>query len=191
MAKFILGKKIGMTTIYDDEKGALNITLVECVPNKIELIRNEEKDGYNAVCLSTEKGKKGKTISRELRITKEDAVNFEVDKEVNIDIFELNEKVAVIGTTKAKGFQGVVKRHNFAGSPASHGHRHDHRAPGSIGCAFPEHVIKGKKMAGRMGGERMTVKNLKVAYLDKEKNLIGLVGAVPGVVGRMVQIFVN
>ncbi len=191
MAKFIIGKKIGMTTIYDNERGALNVTLVECVPNKIKLIRNEEKDGYNAVCLSVEKGKKGKTISRELRITKEDAVNFEIDKEVGIDIFELNEKVAVIGTTKAKGFQGVVKRHNFAGSPASHGHRHDHRAPGSIGCAFPEHVVKGKKMAGRMGGERMTVKNLKVAYLDKEKNLIGLVGAVPGVVGRMVQIFVN
>lgn len=187
MSKFILGKKVGMTTIYDEEKGALNVTLVECLPNKIELVKNQEKDGYNAVCLSL-KGKKDKSTTREFRINEEEKVNFEVGKEIGVDTFEIDEKVSVIGTTKAKGYQGVVKRHGFAGAPASHGHRHDHRAPGSIGCAFPEHVLKGKKMAGRMGGERFTVKNLKVVYIDKEKSLLGLKGAVPGVVGRMVQV---
>jgi len=188
MLKFIIGKKVGMTTIYDGEKGALNITLVECLPNKIELIRNEEKDGYNAICLGL-KNKKGKTTLREFRIKAEEQANFELGKEIGVDLFEIDEKVAVIGTTKGKGYQGVVKRHGFAGAPASHGHRHDHRAPGSIGCAFPEHVLKGKKMAGRMGGERATVKNLKVVYIDKEKNLIGLKGAVPGIPMGTVRIF--
>ncbi|MFZ2153884.1 MAG: 50S ribosomal protein L3 [Candidatus Moraniibacteriota bacterium] len=187
MAKFILGKKVGMTTIYDNEKGALNITLVECTPNKIESLKNEEKDGYNAVCLSF-KNKKDKSVSREFRIKESDKASFEVGKEVLVDTFAIDEKVIVRGTTKGKGYQGVVKRHGFAGSPASHGHRHDHRAPGSIGSAFPEHVLKGKKMAGRMGGNNFSVKNLKVVYIDKDKNLIGLKGAVPGVVGRMVQI---
>jgi large subunit ribosomal protein L3 len=186
MTKFIIGKKVGMTTIYDEKKGALNITLVECLPNKVELLRNINKDGYSAVCLKSG-NKKGKAIVREFRITA-DETSFEIGREVAVDIFELDEKVKVIGITKAKGYQGVVKRHGFKGSPASHGHRHDHRAPGSIGCSFPEHVLKGKKMAGRMGGERCTVKNLKVVYIDKKKNLIGLKGAVPGVVSRMVQL---
>ncbi|KKP68961.1 MAG: 50S ribosomal protein L3 [Candidatus Moranbacteria bacterium GW2011_GWE1_35_17] len=190
MAKFIIGKKVGMTTIYDGAKGALNITLVECLPNKVETMRNEEKDGYNAVCLGLA-NKKGKILKREFRISSEDKANFEIGKEIGVDIFELDEKVIVSGITKGKGYQGVVKRHGFAGSPASHGHRHDHRAPGSIGCAFPEHVLKGKKMAGRMGGNKFTVKNLKVVYIDKEKNLIGLKGAVPGVVNRAVRLSVG
>nr|AMR06675.1 ribosomal protein L3 [uncultured bacterium] len=187
MTKFIIGKKVGMTTIYDEKRGALNITLVECLPNKIELLKNIDKDGYSAVCLKSG-NIKGKVIAKEFRIATEKQANFEIGKEVAVDVFELNERVKVIGTTKAKGYQGVVKRHGFKGSPASHGHRHDLRAPGSIGCSFPEHVLKGKKMAGRMGGERFTVKNLEVVYVDKEKNLIGLKGAVPGVVNRMVQL---
>lgn len=178
-----------MTTIYDNTKGALNITLVECLPNKVELIRDEEKDGYTAVCLGME-SKKGKSIRKEFRISPDQKANFEIGKEIGVDIFELDEKVIVRGVTKGRGYQGVVKRHGFGGSPASHGHRHDHRAPGSIGCAFPEHVLKGKKMAGRMGGENFTVKNLKVVYIDKEKNLIGLKGAVPGVVNRTVRLSV-
>lgn len=190
MLKFIIGKKVGMTTIYDDEKGALNITLVECLPNKVELLRDKEKDGYSAVCLGVA-NKKGKVTRKEFRISTEQTANFEIGKEIGVDIFEIDEKVIVSGVTKAKGNQGVVKRHGFAGAPASHGHRHDHRSPGSIGCAFPEHVLKGKKMAGRMGGENFTVKNLKVVYIDKEKNLIGLKGAVPGVVNRTVRLSVS
>ncbi|MFA6184134.1 MAG: 50S ribosomal protein L3 [Parcubacteria group bacterium] len=189
MTKFIIGKKIGMTTIYENEKGALNVTLVECLPNKVELLRDKEKDGYSAVRLGVA-NKKGKNICKEFRIKEDEKGSFEIGKEIGVEIFELDDKVAVIGTTKAKGYQGVVKRHGFKGSPASHGHRHDHRAPGSIGCAFPEHVLKGRKMAGRMGGNKFTVKNLKVVYIDKENNLIGLKGAVPGVVNRMVQLSV-
>ena len=187
MSKFILGTKVGMTTIYSEDKGALNVTLVECLPNNIEKLKNEEKDGHNAVCLGL-KNKKGKTALKEFRIEDGEKDGFKEGSKIEVDIFALDEKVTVVGTTKAKGYQGVVKRHGFAGSPASHGHRHDHRAPGSIGCAFPEHVLKGKKMAGRMGGGKATVKNLKVVYIDKEKNLVGLKGAVPGVTGRMIQI---
>ena len=179
-----------MTTIYDKEKGALNVTLVECEPNKITLIRNEEKDGYGAVQLSVQKTNK-KELKREFRVSKEKGAEFKKGDEVTIEKFEINEKICVAGITKAKGFQGVMKRHGFHGSPASHGHRHDHRAPGSIGSAYPQHVIKGKKMAGRMGGDRGTVKNLKIAYIDKENNLLGLKGAVPGVNGRMIEIFVK
>jgi len=181
---------VGMTTIYDIEKGALNVTLVECSSNKVEMLREEEKDGYDAVCLGIT-NKKGKSIRKEFRIQSEEKANFELGKEIGVDIFEIDEKVNVSGVTKGRGYQGVVKRHGFAGSPASHGHRHDTRAPGSIGCAFPEHVLKGKKMAGRMGGENFTVKNLKVVYIDKEKGLIGLKGAVPGVADRMVRLSVN
>ena len=94
----------------------------------------------------------------------------------------------VSGIAKAKGFQGVVKRHGFKGSPATHGHKHDHRAPGSIGAQQPQHVIKGKRMAGRMGGKRSTMKNVKVVYIDMEKNVLAVQGAVPGVVGRIVEI---
>jgi len=190
MSKFIIGKKVGMTTIYDGEKGALNVTLVECLPGKVEMLKNSEKDGYDAVRVDVQL-KEGKNVKKEFRISQEESKNFEIGKEISLDGFELDEKATVIGTTKAKGYQGVVKRHGFGGSPASHGHRHDLRAPGSIGCAFPEHVLKGKKMAGRMGGERYTIKNLKVAYLDKEKGLLGLKGAVPGINSGLIQVLVK
>src|SRR5690606_25448187 len=102
--------------------------------------------------------------------------------------FAVGEKVNVSGVTKAKGFQGVVKRHGFGGAPASHGRKHDMRKPGSIGATFPEHVIKGRRMAGRMGGENFTVRNLSVVYVDAEKGLLGVKGAVPGGNGTVVTI---
>jgi len=185
MAKYILGKKLGMTTIYDEIKGALNVTLIECIPNKISFIRTLEKDGYSAVLLEVDKtiNKKSK---KEFRV--ENNVETKIGDEVKVDIFEIDEKVKVTGITKGKGFQGVMKRHGFHGSSSTHGHKHDLRAPGSVGSTYPEHVIKGKKMAGRMGGEKATTKNLKVVYIDKEKNILGVKGAVPGVVGRVVEI---
>ena len=102
--------------------------------------------------------------------------------------FEVGDVVTIIGTSKGKGFQGVVKRHGFAGGPASHGHRHVLRSPGSIGSAFPQHVLKGKKMAGRMGGDRVTVKNLKVSWIDVDKSVLAVSGAVPGPPGSIVEI---
>lgn len=144
--KFILGKKIGMTTIYD-EKGALNVTLLECGA-KVSLVKEKIKDGYSAIQLVIAKTK-NKNKKKEFRI---EGSELKKDDTVSVSMFELDEKVAVSGVSKGKGFQGVVKRYGFKGGCASHGHKHDLRAPGSIGSGFPEHVVKGKRMAGRMGG---------------------------------------
>ncbi len=189
--KFILGKKLGMTTLYDEERGALNITLIECEPNEVTLKREEKKDGYLAVQLKVKKTAK-KDYLKEFRCKEAKELDkFKVGDKIKVDVFELDEKVKISGITKAKGFQGVMKRHGFHGSPATHGHRHDHRAPGSIGSAFPEHVLKGKKMAGRMGARKFTVSNLKIVFIDKEKNLIGVKGAVPGIEKGIVSLVVE
>lgn len=180
--KFILGKKIGMTTIYDGN-GAQNVTLVEC-GGKVSLVRNEEKDTYKAIQLEIAKTKRRST-KREFRT---DEINLKNGDIIDVSIFELGEKVKVSGITKAKGFQGVVKRHGFKGASKTHGHKHDLRAPGSIGSGFPEHVVKGKRMAGRMGGTRTTTKNLKVVFIDKEKNLLGIKGPVPGIPGGIIEV---
>jgi len=195
--KFILGRKLGMSTIYDEKRGALNVTLVECLPNKIVQIRTSEKDGYNAIQiglqnskLKTQNSKVRKNYSK-VKEFKAESQDLKVGDEIKIDQFGIGDKVKISGITKAKGFQGVVKRHGFKGSPKSHGHKHDLRAPGSIGATFPEHVIKGKKMAGRMGGVRASVRNLEVIEIDKENNILFLRGAVPGVKGRIVEIVCN
>lgn len=174
-----------MTTLYDKERGALNVTLIECAPNTVAVVRTEEKNGYNAVQLEISKTKK--VIHRkEFRL--EEAATVAVGDTVSIENFVIGDEVKISGISKAKGFQGVVKRHGFSGSPATHGHKHDHRAPGSIGAQQPQHVIKGKRMAGRMGGERSTVKNIKIVHIDNEKNILAVLGAVPGVVGRIVEV---
>ena len=108
---------------------------------------------------------------------------------INVELFLPGEKVFVTGITKAKGFQGVVKRHGFKGGPKSHGHKHNLRAPGSIGSGFPEHVTKGKRMAGRMGGVGATSQNLKIILVDKERQIIGVKGAVPGIPGAVVAVY--
>jgi large subunit ribosomal protein L3 len=196
--KFLIGKKLGMTTLFDEEKGALNVTLIECTPNKVSRKLTEAKNGYSAIQLTTEKTSRKNAVS-EFRVDKNKteeskaaALNeleaIEEGSTLSVDQFSVGEKVHITGTTKAKGFQGVVKRYNFRGAPASHGRKHDMRKPGSIGATFPEHVIKGRRMAGRMGGEKMTVQNLHVVYVNIEEGLIGVKGAVPGVNGRIVKI---
>ena len=182
MAKFILGRKLGMTTVYDDN-GAQNVTLLECGA-KVSLLRTPEKDKYRAVQLTMAKTK-NKNTKKEFKVEK---VELEKDATLDVSIFALGDIVKISGISKAKGFQGVVKRHGFKGSPKTHGHKHDLRAPGSIGAGFPEHVIKGKRMAGRMGGERATTMNLKVVFIDIEKNIIGVKGAVPGIPNNIVEI---
>jgi len=188
-----------MSTIYDAEKGALNVTLIECGPNVITQIRNTNKDGYEAVQVGMKKLKikKGKGKSEEgiksknfykIKEFQGDTKELKIGDSIDITQFEIGDKVKVTGISKAKGFQGVMKRHGFKGSPKSHGHKHDWRAPGSIGSSFPEHVVKGKKMAGRMGGDKTTVKNLKIVEIDKENNILFLKGAVPGVKGRLVSV---
>ena len=185
MNKFILGKKLGMTTLYDKERGALNVTLIECEPNTVSMVRSEEKNGYSAMQLEIAKTKK-KMHRKEFRLEKD--AETEVGSKITVESFQIGDIVKVSGIGKAKGFQGVVKRHGFKGAPKSHGHKHDLRAPGSIGAQQPQHVIKGKKMAGRMGGKRVTVKNMKVVHIDAEKNMLAVLGGVPGVVGRIVEI---
>jgi large subunit ribosomal protein L3 len=192
--KFIFGKKLGMSTIYDEKQGALNVTLVECGPNIVTQIRNIEKDKYEAVQIGIEsekqktKGEKSRKKFLKIKEFKAETKDLKSGEAIDINQFEIGDKVKVSGITKAKGFQGVVKRHGFKGSPKSHGHKHDLRAPGSIGATYPEHVIKGKRMAGRMGGVRSSVRNLKIVEIDKENNILFLRGAVPGVKGRIVEI---
>ncbi len=181
--KAILGKKIGMTTLYDAEKGALNVTLIRCTPNVVRMVRTQERDGYTAVQLEADKTLK-KKVRKEFRSDETP----EEGTEITVDVFEVGDTVKVTGTTKAKGFQGVVKRYGFAGGPASHGHRHVLRQAGSIGSAYPQHVRKGKKMAGRMGGVQHTTKGLTVVLVDAENHIIAVKGAVPGVNGRIVSI---
>lgn len=185
MDKFILGKKIGMTTLYNEE-GAQNVTLIECV-SKVSLLKKKEKDGYNAVQLEIPKTKR-RNFKAEFKVEESP---LKVGDELDVSFFQIGEKVKVSGISKAKGFQGVVKRHGFAGSPKTHGHKHDLRAPGAIGAGFPEHVVKGKRMAGRMGGVRSSSKNLKIVFIDKEKKMLGVKGAVPGIPGNVVEIRVK
>lgn len=182
MNKFILGKKIGMTTLHG-ENGAQNVTLVECGA-KVSEVKNKERDGYTAIQLEIAKTKK-RIFKKEFRTNE---INLEKDAILGVDIFEIGDIVKISGITKAKGFQGVVKRHGFGGSPKTHGHKHDLRAPGAIGSGFPEHVVKGKRMAGRMGGTRATSQNIKIVFIDAEKNILGLKGAVPGIFGNIVEI---
>jgi large subunit ribosomal protein L3 len=191
--KFLIAKKIGMTTIYS-EGVADNVTLLEALPNEVILNRSPEKDGYSAIGIGL--AKKGENSEKkEYELTSEFRTEkggvFEKGAVLTVEQFEKGEKVIVQGTTKGKGYQGVVRRHGFKGSPASHGHRHDLRAPGSIGSAFPEHVLKGKKMAGRMGSSKRTIRNLKVVLVDGEKNILAVKGAVPGTSGSLVKVFVR
>ncbi len=182
--KFILGRKIGMTTIYTEEK-AQNVTLVEVGINTISDIMTEEKDGYNAVQITMKCDKKNDVV-KEFRI--DDLGELKKGVEIKVDTFLEGDRVIISSISKGKGYQGVVKRHNFAGAPASHGHRHDLRAPGSIGSAFPERVMKGKRMAGRMGSQSVTIKNLEIVKVDNDKKIIAIRGAISGNKGSIVKI---
>ncbi|MCX6763825.1 MAG: 50S ribosomal protein L3 [Candidatus Moranbacteria bacterium] len=184
MSKFILGKKMGMTTLYNETGVAQNMTLAVC-SGKVALVRNKERDGYSAVQVEMEKTKNRK-VKKEFRV---ENTELKSGDEVKVENFAIGDIVQVSGTSKAKGFQGVVKRHGFAGAPSSHGRKHDMRKPGSIGSGFPEHVLKGKRMAGRMGGKRATSRNIQIVFIDKEKQVLGLKGPVPGIPGSIIEIY--
>lgn len=193
--KAIMGRKIGMSQTFSENGERIGVTLIICHDNLVTLVRNKDRDGYAAVQLAlTKKVEKGEqkptrkieadniAVAREFGMEVGEAIKYDVGQ------FKVGDVVEVVGKSKGKGFQGVVKRHGFAGGPASHGHRHVLRRPGSIGSRFPQHVRKGKRMAGRMGGERVTVKNLTVVWVDKEQNLLALSGAIPGTRGSVVEI---
>ena len=197
--KAILGKKVGMTRIFDDNGKVVPVTVIEATPNIITQIKTKDKDGYSAGQLGFGEAKRlnkpqaghlkaAKASSRSLREVPEIKFDIEEDKEpkevkvgdkIFVDIFKVGDKVQVTGVSKGKGFAGVIKRHGFKRGPMSHGSHH-HREPGSIGSMFPQHVFKGTKLPGRMGTDQVTTKNLKIASVDKENNLIAIKGAIPG-----------
>jgi len=194
--KFILGKKIGMTQIWKDGK-VIPVTLISAGPCVVTQIKTEEKDGYKAVQVGFEKITKEKKIKktqkdkpyrylREFRT--EEVDKFKVGDVIDVSQFEVGEKVKVAGISKGKGFQGVVKRWGFSGRNKTHGVKHEERTLGSVGSMFPQRVIKGKKMPGRMGGERVTIKNLEIVDIDKDKNLLVIKGGVPGRRGTLLEI---
>jgi large subunit ribosomal protein L3 len=194
--KGIIGKKIGMTRIFNQEGHSIPVTVIEAGPCPVVQVKTQKKEGYDAIQLGFggkrknlftmpvlghfEKAKvEPKRVLKEIRTEPEE--KFELGQEVKVDIFSVGEKICVTGVSKGLGFQGGVRRHKFHGGPKSHGQSDRLRAPGSIGgSSFPARVFKGQRMAGRMGGKRVTVKSLMVAGIDVEKNLLLVKGAVPG-----------
>jgi len=200
--KGLLGKKLGMTQVWDENNKLIPVTVVEITPNVVTQVRSPEVDGYSAVQIAygqidPRKSNKpatghfdaaGVTPRRHLtEVRTADAADYSLGQEIAVDIFAAGQLVDVVGTSKGKGFAGVMKRHNFKGVSSSHGSHRNHRKPGSIGASStPSRVFKGMRMAGRMGGDRVTVLNLKVHAVDLEKGLLLVKGAVPGARGRIV-----
>lgn len=190
--KALITRKVGMTSIIADDGALTPVTLLSASPCVVTQVKTAESDGYSAVQIGFEQAKRaGKAqtgqfkkagitpkVVREFRID-ELPEDLQVGKKISADTFEVGDTVQVTGTSKGKGFAGTIKRHNFARGRKTHGGQ-SYRRPGSIGSMYPQKIFKGKKMAGQMGAERVTVKNLKVALVDTESNVIGLVGAVPG-----------
>ena len=194
MSLGIIGKKVGMTRVFNDKGESVPVTVINVEPNVVAQVKTTDTDGYNAVQITTGGRKASKvnapaaghykkagveagSVTREFRTDQE----FNAGDTLELTMFEDGQKVRVTGTSKGKGFQGVIKRYNFQMQDATHGNSLSHRAPGSIGqCQTPGRVFKGKKMSGHMGAERVTTKNLEVVRVDQENNLLLIKGAVPG-----------
>jgi large subunit ribosomal protein L3 len=202
--KGLLGKKLGMTQVWDENNKLVPVTVVEITPNVVTQLRTQEVDGYSAVQiaygqidprkvtkpLTCHFDKAGVTPRRHLtELRTDDTSEYSLGQELAVDRFAVGQLVDVVGTSKGKGFAGVMKRHNFHGLGAGHGVQRKHRSPGSIGgCATPGRVFKGMKMAGRMGHERVTTQNLTVHAVDAEKGLLLIKGAVPGPNGGLILV---
>jgi len=203
MIKIILGKKIGMTQLFDKDM-LVPVTVVEAGPCRVVQKKTEKKDGYNAIQLGFGEikedritrpllghfKKKGVSPQRYLKeVRTGDIDQIKIGEEIKVDIFKEGDLVNISGISKGKGFAGVMKRHNFKGGPASHGAKQWHRRPGSIGASSdPSRVFKGKKMPGRMGWEKTTVRNLRVMKVDEKGNFLLIKGALPGKNGDLLTI---
>ena len=201
----LIGRKLGMTQVFTDESEAKPVTVIKAGPVRVVQVKTPATDGYSAVQISFGEAKT-KNVNKptaghyakagvapaqalaEVRLP--DSDRFEVGQEISVEqVFEVGQRVDVTGTSKGKGFSGVIKRHHFAGQGASHGNHKKHRAPGSIGaCATPARVFKGMRMAGRLGNDRVTTLNLEVVGVDAERGLLLLGGAVPGAKGSYVVV---
>ena len=202
--KGILGEKLGMTQVWDENNRVVPVTVVKAGPNVVTQVKTPEQDGYSAVqiafgAIDPRKvnkpaaghfAKAGVTPRRHLvELRTSDASEYTLGQELGVDTFEAGQEVDVVGTTKGKGFAGVMKRHGFAGVSASHGAHRNHRKPGSIGgCATPGRVFKGMRMAGRMGVARQTTQNLTIHAIDTENGILLIKGAVPGPKGGLVLV---
>jgi len=202
--KGVLGEKLGMTQVWDADNKLVPVTVVKAGPCVVTQVRADETDGYSAVQIafgaidprkvnkpmSGHFEKAGVTPRRHLvELRTADAADYELGQEITAESFEAGQRVDATGTTKGKGFAGVMKRHNFRGLGAGHGVQRKHRSPGSIGgCATPGRVFKGMRMAGRMGNERVTTQNLTIHAVDAEKGLLLIKGAIPGPNGGLVLV---
>ncbi len=202
--KALVGEKVGMTQVWDDEKRVVPVTVLRVTPCRVVQVKTPQTDGYSAIQVTVgnkdarkltkpEAGHYAKagvapgTELVELRL--DDVSGYEIGQEIGADTFEAGEAVDAIGTSKGKGFAGVMKRHNFAGQRATHGAHLVHRMPGSVGqCATPARIFKGVKMAGRMGSDRVTVQSLTVVRADTERNVVLVKGSVPGPKGGTIII---
>lgn len=202
----LVGKKMGMTRVFSEDGTSIPVTVVEVSPNRVTQIRTDETDGYTAIQV-TAGSRRTSLVTRplaghyakagveageglwEFRLAAGEGADLQVGAEIEAGHFQPGQRVDVTGTSKGKGFAGVIKRYNFRMQDATHGNSLSHRAPGSIGqCQTPGRVFKGKKMAGRMGGERVTTQNLVVVRVDAERNLLLIRGAVPGAPGGHVLV---
>ena len=199
MTKFILGKKLGMTQVFEEDGKVVPVTVVEVEPNVVVQVRTKEQDGYEAVQVGTGT-RKAKNIKKPQKGHFKDLGNFKYLKEVrgsqelkvgdklDVSVFAVGDKIKVTGMSKGKGFAGVMKRHGFHGMPHSHGHHHVARHAGSIGQRFPQHTLPGMRMAGRMGTDKVTTRGLKIVRVDVENGLLAVKGAVPGNRGQLLII---
>jgi len=203
MVTTILGRKLGMTQVWSDDDKLLPVTVIEAGPCVVTQVKTQKRDGYRAVQIGfgevkankvnkpmqghfDKAGVDAKKYLQEIRLAKDDA--FKVGQAITVEAFAGIKSVSVTGTSKGKGFAGVMKRHNFKGGPGGHG-SHFHRAPGSVGqCATPSRVFKGLKLPGHMGSETVTVRNLDIVKIDAEQNLLIVKGAVPGGKGALLTI---
>ena len=201
MAKQILAEKIQMMELFDENGIVTPVTVVRVRPNIVTEIRSKDKDGYEALQVGFG-SKKEKNITKPLKghlkksgafpkVIKEfkmPAGDLKIGDKIEAAVFNAGDEVEVRGRVKGRGFQGVVKRHGFKGGPRTHGQKHSEREPGSIGSVWPQRVLKGKRMAGRMGGNMITVKNLKIVKIDPEVGLLYIKGALPGSRGTVIEI---
>jgi len=213
--KFILGKKLGMSQVYDDKGEVIPVTVIEAEPNVIVQIRTKDKDKYEAVQVgygvrkekNIAKAQKGHfkdlgkfSVVKEFRVDSKgrtsrgeeqetiESLKLAVGQKIDVSVFVPGDLVKVTGMTKGKGFQGVVKRYGFRGMPASHGHHSVMRHGGSIGQRFPQHTLKGMRMPGRMGGAKFTTRGLKIVIVDPENHVLAIKGAIPGNNGGLVAV---
>lgn len=203
--KFILGKKENMTEYFSPEGEVIPVTVVSAGPITVTRVFEKTKDGYNAIQVGYGTQKKQRInkaragqmkngsyeVLKEFRLKPVDTSDLKEGDVVDVSSFNVGDKAQVSSVSKGKGFQGVVKRHGFAGGPRSHGQKHSEREPGSIGGGLRTHVPKGMRMAGRMGSDRITQKNLKIIFIDKENNTLLVKGAITGKRGTLVELVVR